>query len=111
MMMTKQQAEIITELVRTVRGDWDAQGVMAALANCRHRDVAEIARAAVRAAAMPTNRTPAVIAMDGDHWQARTLATVGPVRREDMCTIHDGGYRDRCAGCAADSKALKETNQ
>jgi hypothetical protein len=68
MMMIRAQADAIAVLVHQLRPDWDIRGVMAALADCQDRDAATVAIAAVRAATTASNRTPAVIAMEGPHW-------------------------------------------
>lgn len=82
-MMTKGQADATATLVATLRPDWDHAGVMAALAIAKARGPAhEVATAAIRAAAVPSNRTPAVIALEGPHWNRPTApsaaGTVGP---------------------------------
>lgn len=109
MMMTKDQAQALTALVNALRPDWDAQGVYAALAKARTMGTApELAVAAIRAAATPTNKTPAVIAMRGPHWQApQATANPGnvwhgpPDRNAPRCPEHTS-HPTPCAACRAD---------
>src|SRR5690554_111679 len=71
--LTKPGAERLAAFLRTLRTDWDEPGIVAALARAKDRgDAYQIAIAAVRCAGDPTNRTPAVIAMDGRHWRPPT---------------------------------------
>lgn len=98
-MMTKPQADATATLVATLRPDWDHTGIMAALALAQVRGPAhEVAIAAIRAAASPSNRTPAVIPLEGQHWNRPTsqtgAATVGPWDRRSCakCSwFHDPG--------------------
>ncbi|GII98369.1 hypothetical protein CLV28_0694 [Sediminihabitans luteus] len=67
--ITADGARALAALVSTIRPAWGAAGVLAALADARHRGTAaELAHAAITAATTPEARTPAVIAMDGPHW-------------------------------------------
>jgi len=109
MMMTPEQAEKTAELVHTIRPDWDVRGIYAALAKAAERaDAGRLAIAALHAAMEPTNRTPAVIAMDGLHWQkAEGVApapkrTIEPPRTNDTspdCPAHPGTKSWACKHC------------
>lgn len=63
----------LAALVHEVRPSWDEPGIDAAIrkaATARWcRDDAHLIVAAVKCAAVVTNRTPAVIAHEGDHWR------------------------------------------
>lgn len=97
--LTQPQADAIAILVSRLRPDWDVRGVMAALAKVRDRDPFLAAVAAVRAAANPTNRTPAVIAMDGAHWLSPApTAKPGVWQPPPMCG-HCHGIHDVGAPC------------
>lgn len=117
MMMTKldqRQAQALAAFVNTLRPDWDAQGIYVALGKARDLgDPATVAVAAIRAAATPTNRTPAVIPMQGHHWTTTSSSspTVG-AGREPRCDVygHDGYPARNCAGCRADALVNGNTN-
>lgn len=109
--ITRPQAEALAELVHTLRPEWDPQGILAALAKARDRaDAPTVAIAAIRAAATPTNRTPAVIPLSGDHWidPAVTPSSTGAVPRptDRRCTEpgHEH-YSLPCKGCRAEQLA------
>lgn len=73
--LDKATAEHLAAVVAALRSDWDERGIVAALAQARDRgDVSQVAMAAIRAAADPSNRTPAVIAMEGPHWREKPAA-------------------------------------
>lgn len=68
-MITEPQALALATLVGQIRTDWNPQGVLALIH--KNRDAhpfPALARAAVNAATNPSNRTPAVIFMQGSHW-------------------------------------------
>ena len=97
-MSRDQQHRAIAFLVEAIRPDWGAPGVMAALDKLRDRPLADVAVAAIRATARTDQRTPAVIAMGGEHWAAGKQPTPTPptVRSADICqgctkerAIHD----------------------
>jgi hypothetical protein len=79
--MTAQQAEALATYVVTLRPGqraWTKTAVLDALAQAttRTRDVEVLTRAAVRAAITPNIATPAVIGMDGAHWEGATQRLV-----------------------------------
>ena len=77
-MMNRSQADTIAVLVAALRPGWDVRGIMTALGELRDRDPYDVAQAALNAAAIPTNRTPAVIALPGPHWAHTVVAAVPP---------------------------------
>ncbi|WP_206515563.1 hypothetical protein [Georgenia faecalis] len=112
MMMTKLEknhAQALAAFITTLRPDWDPQGVYVALGKARdHGDAAQVAIAAIRAATTPTNRTPAVIPLQGDHWAvSSTPGTPAPHRgtRAPRCTVygHENYPAHNCAGCRTDA--------
>lgn len=113
MMMTEIQAEKIAAAVQSLRPTWDAHGIKIALGKARTEgEPWQVAIAAIAAAADSSNRTPAVIAMPGNHWRPARLDTtpeVGAGRRA-RCTVygHEAYPAHACAGCRAD--ALINTN-
>lgn len=75
----------IAFLVSQIRPDWNEPGVVSELRKCSERPLAQVAAAALHCAELRTDqRTPAVIALDGAHWQAldrmagRDSSTNGP---------------------------------
>lgn len=105
--ITGDQARALAALVATLRPDWDAPGVLAALRTARTKGTADqLAHAAINAATNTANRTPAVIALDGPHW-----STVRPVETRggdyDRCQVpgHQQWPAWHCAGCRADARA------
>lgn len=111
MMMTKleqRQAQALAAFINTLRPDWDATGVYAALGKARDlADAPSLAIAAIRAAATPTNRTPAVIAMQGDHWTTTTVTSTPTTggAKQAKCDVygHEGYPAVNCPGCRADA--------
>jgi hypothetical protein len=64
------QATKLAALVASLRPDWHTAGIVDAIAKARDiAPAADLACAAIRAAADQSNRTPAVIAMEGPHWR------------------------------------------
>lgn len=120
-MMTRQQADAITVLVCALRSDWDAKGVLAALAEVRDRDPFVVAVAAIRCASVETNKTPAVIALKGAHWTQQGLGQRGAPTQQPppfcaLCKLpHDvqvpcpdlSRRGDYAAGVAAARAALR----
>lgn len=81
MTITDRFINALAAVVHEIRPTWDEQGIAAmirkAAAGTKARDDAQLATVAIRAAADVTNRTPAVIPLDGDHW----IAPVKPIER------------------------------
>lgn len=103
-MMTKIQAEKIAAAVNTIRPDWDITGITAALGKARNEGEAwQVAIAAIAAAANTNNRTPAVLALPGEHWRPARLTTTPTqgLGRRPRCTVygHESYPADNCAGC------------
>lgn len=110
-MMTKRitpdQARALATLVVAMRTDgepWDAQGVYVAIGKAATRGTAdEVIHAALAAAATATNRTPAVIAMDGPHWQRTTRGR--DEHRFARCPVigHSSYLASNCGACMTDA--------
>jgi len=66
---SQDDVRIIADWVHQIRPTWDQPGILAALAKRRTAQPARLALAALAAAAAASNRSPAVIAMDGNHWR------------------------------------------
>lgn len=86
--ISREQAEALADFITTIRTDWNARGIVKALSDAREKaGAAELARAAIKAAATPTNRTPAVIPLPGAHWLSTTADATdaqGRILREEV---------------------------
>lgn len=92
----QRQADALIELVACLRLDWDKRGIRAALSDAAPKAGGSYARlvvAAVRAAERASNVTPAVIAMEGPHWQ--TGIDVEP-ERPRFCERCNRTHRGDC---------------
>lgn len=58
----------LASLVHEIRPDWQEPGIRSALAKVVDRPLLDVTVAAVAACRRIDQRTPAVIACDGDHW-------------------------------------------
>lgn len=109
--ISRSQAEHLAALVHATRPDWDAPGILAALSKLRTRPLAVVAYAAIRAAETPTNRTPAVIALDGPHWRAPTpaqLPTPIPPTKCPRCGCFARTPEGACLDCYLATEATDE---
>lgn len=106
-------AKFIHQLRKRTGGpDWHRAGIESALAEARRRAPApDLAIAAIKAARVPTNRTPAIIGMDGPHWQGATNKPtpthVEPVDRCSVCSLH----RDQCGERWGDDHEFRPSHQ
>lgn len=66
--MNKHEAQEIAAAVNGRRPDWGTAGIMAALAKVQHRDATHVRTAAIAATRRTDQHSPAVIALDGAHW-------------------------------------------
>lgn len=94
--ISRDQAYALAALVRTLRPDWEERGTVKAISDARTMGTpAEVCIATIKAANVTTNRTPAVIAMPGKHWQHEPAPTTPdaawygpPDRNSRRCTEH-----------------------
>ncbi len=108
--ITHDQATKLAAFINALRPDWDKPGVIDALGRARGKGSATaVAIAAIKAASSPTNRTPAVLHLDGEHWRTRPETnhqnTATPPKRSDWCPMHIGELAHNCRACAADRLA------
>lgn len=94
-------------LINQIRPDWDESGVLVTLRKCASAPLEQLAVAAIHAAAFRTDqRTPAVIALDGEHWQAldrgrgQTASNNSPAPSGPQCDIC-GKVERQCRALAA----------
>ena len=103
--MTKEQAEVLAQFLHMVRPGWDVAGIVAALGKARDMGTAlDLGIAAMVAAADTSNRTPAVVAMQGKHWAHPALprkssANTTPPRNRTcgICYLPEDRCRTRWA--------------
>jgi hypothetical protein len=101
--LTQTQATLLAHILHEIRPDWAITSMMSLL--WEHRAAhpfPALVIAAVRAASTPTNRTPAVIFMEGKHWRAdgdqpREQPPPGPA-----CEDHPEQQAHICHCCKAD---------
>ncbi len=113
MPVTKDQAHVLATLAVACRPhgapNWDAAGVVAAIAKVHHVGLADVAMAVIRAAADRDAKTPGVIAATTSiHWAEKVAerAPRFPARAGiDECRTHPGEHADGCRACAADALA------
>jgi hypothetical protein len=80
------QAKALAAFINTLRPDWDKPGILHYVGAARFRgDTAGVSIAAIRAALDPNNRTPAVIAMDGRHWNHADVHVLATRRYDHPC--------------------------
>jgi hypothetical protein len=93
--ITGRALNALAAVLHELRPDWQEPGILDGLAratdNPKCRDGWHLALAAVKASADLGNRTPRVIALDGQHWQERTKE---PERKITMGT--DAVICERC---------------
>jgi hypothetical protein len=94
--LTPIHAKHLTALVESLRPDWGRSGVADAIWRARGKgDAIAVCVAAIKATA-PTNRTPAVIALDGTHWHDAAKPA----------TTSQGSAVGRCVACGGMHSAL-----
>lgn len=100
MKISQDQARALALVINGIRPDWDAAGIYTAIGRAKDMgDIAEVALAAIKAAQLETNRTPAVIAMQGPHWSSPS-ATVKLTA--ESCPIHDVRPAHNCHCCRSE---------
>lgn len=87
--MTEAGARALARFLHELRQDWQTPGIVHALGQARAlAPAADVALAAIRAASTPTNRTPAVIPLDGEHWDTgRAPKPPRTLTRQERCSI------------------------
>lgn len=105
-MMTREQANALAAFLRTIRPAWDHLATYHTLGELRHRDIADVAYAAIRTAQDTTKRTPKAIAWAGDHWPTARPTTT--VTRTTACTRpgHEGYLAHNCPACKQDAAGI-----
>lgn len=72
--ITHEQAKALATLLNALRPDWDLRGILSAIYEARGKGGNfDLVVAAVRCASQPSNRTPAVIGLEGPHWQTAPM--------------------------------------
>lgn len=103
--ITRDQAHALAALLATLRPDWQPPGILKALSDARERaDAWSLAHAALHAAQDPKVRTPAVIALAGEHWtKGKALGTGDPLHFARCPEDGHSSYpASSCGACKAD---------
>lgn len=101
-------AHALAALVHHLRSDWDTAGILKALSDSRDRANAwQLAHAALYAAEIRTNRTPAVIALSGAHWTRGNAAGEAGDIRAPRCKVegHTSYLAANCGACRSERLA------
>lgn len=91
--MTQKEAHALTAYIHLIRErsggpEWHKAGIEDALGRARKTAPSpDLAIAAIRAAREPSNRTPAVIGMEGPHWQGSSTPPRRPFDANTTCGI------------------------
>lgn len=105
MPLTRDEANALAELLCVVRPSWNTRGVitkgLAPLAK-HPAPLPVIAWAALRAAADPQNLTPAVIPLNGPHWNLSDRPPEPRLTPELECPRHPGKWAGNCPLCHVD---------
>ncbi|WP_102508142.1 hypothetical protein [Sanguibacter massiliensis] len=103
--ITRDQAQALAALIATMRPDWQTPGILKALSDARARGTGwDLAHAALYAAQDPSVRTPAVIALPGDHWRGRAIGDGTPLHFDRCPEPGHGSYRvDNCGACRSET--------
>lgn len=97
MMMNSNHIKTIADLVAALRPGWDVQGIRAALMKVTELDPFDVADTAIRLARDSANRTPAVIAMQGNYRVTSSSAS-GVDRRRREAAARDAAISE-CEWC------------
>lgn len=96
---TRDEAHALALDVHAARPQWDTRGILTAIARVADRPLAAVRAAALAAARDPRCKTPAVIALEGDHWHTPDPTPARPAQ----CPTHD--LAQPCRSCRADALA------
>jgi hypothetical protein len=107
--MTYEQAEMLATLTSSLRTDWGVPGIVAALEKVAStHDAMELTLATLHAADDPSNRTPAIIALPGRHWDLARGTVIAPRASftpgtsndtSPMCPQHPDLHEWECKTC------------
>lgn len=109
--LSRPQGDALVALVCAMRPDWEAPGVVTGIRAATGKGAAlDVIRASIEAAALTTNRTPAVIGMAGPHWSTRTSGHM-PASPTERCPIEfHTGLAHNCPQCRAEQIAVDVDN-
>lgn len=107
MPLTRDEADALARLCAHLRPAWNYPGVYKQLAALAHHPApaAVLCQVAIRAAADPDHvHTPAVIPMDGPHWNLTDAPAPKPVRltADHECKQHAGQWAGNCGLCTSE---------
>lgn len=105
MPITRDEGNALAELICIVRPTWNTRGVIRkGLAPLVHHPapLEVIAWAALRAAKDPANLTPAIIPLNGPHWNLADRPETPRLTPEHECKRHPGKWASNCPLCHVD---------
>lgn len=103
--INREQAHAVAALVAALRPEWDTPGILKALSDARDRGTAwDVAHAALHAAENPRAKTPAIIALAGEHWTKGKELGAAEGLRTPRCDVvgHGSYFAHNCGACKAD---------
>lgn len=110
MPITRPEAEALAELLAIVRPNWTVRGIMAGLKPlaAHPAPLPVIAWAAIRCAQDRDVQTPAVIALNGPHWDLSERPREPRLTPELECREHVGKWAGNCPLCHAEKLGTDE---
>ena len=82
LMLTESESKALAEALHSMRPDWGIPGIHKALGQARWKaNKWVVAQAAFACAANQSNRTPAIIPLDGKHWPLMPMPEKPPPPR------------------------------
>lgn len=101
--LTQNQATLLAHLLHEIRPDWSINSMMKLLWEHRAKhSFGDVVLPAIRAARTPTNRTPAVIFLEGPHWRSDGAAPREAPPPGPKCLDHPTEPAHTCHCCKAD---------
>lgn len=108
MPITRDQGLPVAELLCILKPSWNVRGVMTRGLAPLERHPAPlpvIVWAAIRAAQDPEILTPAVIPLNGPHWNLADRPPIPRLTPDLECPTHPGQWAGNCPSCRADTIA------
>lgn len=108
MPISRDEATALAELLCVVQPKWNTRGVIVKGLGplAKHPAPLEVITwAAIRAARDPNNLTPAVIPLNGPHWNLADRPAPPRLTPELECPRHPGQWAGNCGPCRADQLA------
>lgn len=111
MPISRDEATALAELLCTIKPNWNIRGVIVSGLGplAKHPAPLEvIAWAAIRAARDPEVLTPAVIPLNGPHWNLAERPATPRLTPDLECPRHVGKWAGNCPECNAEAKGIPD---